>query len=326
MARKTLLLTLLIFISVRSPGQTTAQRGGEQGNTKTEQIKLTLTPSRTQAASDTSFAINAEIENTTSHPIFITPAFFTLTIPPEVDPAPNVGNISEWYAFLPGTGENGSESGKTVVALQPGSRTVAIFSLPKNPRLLQRFLAGVRLVPGEYKMHVVCAYWATFEDAEKRLPNYSTQVAETTLAVIAPPLAIFTGAAIGGLMAFVLLPALWLPVGKKFEEHNWKWKVFIVCRGLAASSLLSIIVTILLSRVSESQFLVRVSIQDFWGAVAIGFIVGASGTSVLQRWNLSQARQVSGAVTTPPTDIEEKKTQTANGAEADASASAAHAA
>src|SRR5208337_419926 len=302
MTRTTLLLTVLVLISLRTFGQAPTQGGGEQGNAKADQVKLTLKPSRAQAASDTSFAISAEIENTTAHTIFVTPTFLTLTIPPEVDPAPNVGAVSEWYAFLPGTGENGENSWKKVVAVQPGSRMLAIFSLTKNPSWPQRFKAAVRLVPGDYTMHVVCAYWKTLEDAQQGRPNYSTQIAETTLAVIAPPSAILTGAALGGVMAFLLLPTLWLPVSKKFEEHDWPWKIFIVCRGLGASSLLSVIVTILLSRVSESQFLVRVSIQDFWGAVAIGFIVGASGTSVLQRWNLSQAQKVPQGATVTPTN------------------------
>jgi hypothetical protein len=324
MTRTMLMLTALLLISAWTFAQ--AQRGTEQASPSADQIKLTLLPSRAQTASDTSFAISAEIENPTTHPIFISPTFLTLTIPPEVDPAPNVGNISEWYAFLPGTGETGENSSNQIVAVGPGSRTTAIFSLARNPSFAERFKAAVRLVPGDYRMHVVCAYWKTFEDAKQHLPNYSIQTAETTLTVIAPPSAILTGAALGGLMAFFLLPNLWLPVSKKFEEHRWPWRVFIVCRGLAASSLLSVIVTILLSRVSESQFLIRVSIQDFWGAVAIGFIVGASGTSILQRWNLSQARQESVPVTATPTNPEEKKIQTTNGTEADASASAAHAA
>lgn len=303
MTRTALLLTLLVFVSVGTFGQVSGQRsGGQQGGANADQIKLTIKASRTQAASDTSFAISAEIENTTTHPIFITPTFLTLTIPPEVDPAPNVGSVSEWYAFLPGTGENAENGWQTVVAVQPGSRMLAVFSLTRNPSWPQRLKAAVRLVPGDYTMHVVCAYWKTLEDAQKHVPDYSTQIAETTLTVIAPPSAILTGAALGGIMAFILLPALWLPVDKKFEEHRWPWKIFIVLRGLAASSLLSVIVTILLSRVSESQFLVRVSIQDFWGAVAIGFIVGASGTSVLQRWNLSQAQKAPQVPPATPKD------------------------
>jgi hypothetical protein len=189
-----------------------------------------------------------------------------------------------------------------------------------------RLIAGVRLVPADYTMHVVCAYWANFEDAEKRLPNYSTEVADLTVAFVAPLPTILGGAALGGFLAFILLPNLWLPVHKKFGEHHWAERVFIVFRGFALSSLLSVVVAILLSRVSDSQFVVKVSVQDFWGAVAIGFIAAASGTGVLQRWNLSQAQRVLPKATETPTNIEEKKTQLVKEAEADASTSAARAA
>ena len=47
--------------------------------------------------------------------------------------------------------------------------------------------------------------------------------------------------------------------------------------------LLSAIVTILLSRVSESQFLIRISITDFWGAIAIGFISNYLGYEILKK-------------------------------------------
>lgn len=293
--QRTLMLTLLVVASVPTFGQAAAPSGGEQVSAKSDQIRLILKPSRPQAASDTSFAIGAEIDNTTGRAIFVTPTSVSLAIPPEVDPAPKVGSISEWYAFFPGTGQNGENNWNKPVTVQPGSRTVAIFSLPRNPSWSERFKSAVRLVPGDYTVRVVCAYWDNFDDALQQKTNYSTQIAETTLTVIAPPAAILSGAALGGLMAFLLLPSLWLPVSKTFREHGLPWRIFIVCRGLAASSLLSVIVTILLSRVSESQFLVRVSIQDFWGAVAIGFIVGASGTSILQRWNLSQSRLLSQA-------------------------------
>ena len=52
--------------------------------------------------------------------------------------------------------------------------------------------------------------------------------------------------------------------------------------------MLSSIVTILLARLSETQFLVRVNVADLWGAIAIGFIASASGTAILQKYFLHQ--------------------------------------
>jgi len=284
-----LLILLVVMMCGGATGQNVAPAKTAQLVALPDEIKLTLEPSRGQIASDTSFALNALIENTSAHPIFLSPTSLTLTIPPEVDPAPDVAPGSQWYATLPATG--GEDKTGSVLALQPGSRTLAVFSMQKNPKWWQRLATSIRLVPGDYSVHAVCAYWNTAKDAEAGAANYSMLVAEQKVPFVSPPLAVFCGAALGGLLAFLLLPSLWLPVTKEFKDHKSIAKVGIFLRGLLVSSLLSIVITILLSRVSESQFLVRVSVEDFIGAVAIGFIAGASGTGVLQRFNVWQEQK-----------------------------------
>ena len=53
--------------------------------------------------------------------------------------------------------------------------------------------------------------------------------------------------------------------------------------GISVSALLSAVVTILLSRISESQFLIQVTVTDFWGAIAIGFVANYLGWNVLNK-------------------------------------------
>jgi hypothetical protein len=53
--------------------------------------------------------------------------------------------------------------------------------------------------------------------------------------------------------------------------------------GILGAALLSIIVTILLARLSETQFLIRITVADFWGAVAIGFVANYAGAEVLNK-------------------------------------------
>lgn len=327
MRRTILTLMPLVLLGAEVLAQGSAQhKGGPTLSARESQIKLTIKSSRAQLASDTAFEVSVQIENTSSNPIYITSNYLTLTLPPEVDPLPPKQNDwSQWRPVL-GTGVLEDPNVFTKVApVQPGARMLVTIPLTQQS-FWNRLKAGIRLVPADYTMHVVCAYWANLEDAEKRAPNYSTQVAELTVPFVAPLPTILGGAALGGFLAFLLLPNLWLPVQRKFREHERFEKTFIVFRGFALSALLSVVVAILLSRVSDSQFLVKVSVQDFWGSVAIGFIAAASGTGVLRRWNLSQARKFPQEATATPTDIEEKGNQTAKGTEADASASAAHAA
>jgi hypothetical protein len=47
--------------------------------------------------------------------------------------------------------------------------------------------------------------------------------------------------------------------------------------------LLSAIVTILLSRLSDTQFLIKVSVADFWGAIVTGLVAQYLGSKWLER-------------------------------------------
>ena len=180
-------------------------------------------------------------------------------------------------------------------------------------------------VPGDYTLRVVCPYYKNADDARNKSPNYFTQVAEITLPMVAAQTTILAGAALGGLMAFFLLPSLWLPMSREWTALNWWHKLFIVIRGLLVPALLSVMIAILLSRMSDSPFLIKVSVQDFWGAITIGFIAGTSGTAVLQRFTISQAeRQKSlverGITQVPSTSADETKRLSAEAARKEAEA------
>ena len=175
-----------------------------------------------------------------------------------------------------------------------------------------RKINALGFVPGDYTLRVVCPYWKNPDDARNKSPNYFTQVAESTLPMVAAQTTILIGAALGGLMTFFLLPSLWLPMTREWTALSWWHKLFIVCRGLSVSALLSVMIAILLSRMSDSPFLIKVSVQDFWGAIAIGFIAGTSGTAVLQKFTISQAEKQKslverGIAQAPPTGTDEKK-------------------
>jgi hypothetical protein len=61
-------------------------------------------------------------------------------------------------------------------------------------------------------------------------------------------------------------------------------RVFKQTYGLFGACLLSAIVTILLARISETQFLVKVTVNDIWGAITIGFFANYAGSKVLERF------------------------------------------
>ena len=53
--------------------------------------------------------------------------------------------------------------------------------------------------------------------------------------------------------------------------------------AFAASGLLSAIITILLARIAETQFIIKVSVSDLWGAIAVGFLINYGGWTLLER-------------------------------------------
>ncbi|MBV9037482.1 MAG: hypothetical protein JO182_23535 [Acidobacteriaceae bacterium] len=100
--------------------------------------------------------------------------------------------------------------------------------------------------------------------------------------IAAPQTVILVGALIGGLAAFYVLRSNKEKVTLDSYKHSSNEGK--QSRTLLGTLLLSAIVTILLARLSQSQFLIQVSISDFWGAIAIGFVASYYGPSLLDNW------------------------------------------
>jgi hypothetical protein len=41
--------------------------------------------------------------------------------------------------------------------------------------------------------------------------------------------------------------------------------------------------TVVLSRIAETQFFIKVSVSDFWGAIAVGFLANYGGWALLDK-------------------------------------------
>ncbi len=313
-------------VSTPPPSQETLD-AMKQGTTReVAPLRMALKTSRSQAPSDASFGVVAEIENVSDLPVYLDRV--TLILPPEIDPISGV--LSYWDLSVPTASDQASREGFPSLLL-PGSRTLAIVNLLKQPGTYQeepstdqsepstdqkdskktlsarisRHWQQLQFVPGDYTLRLVCSYRMITKEGQNSPPL--SQVAETTLPVVAAQTTVLAGAAIGGLMAFILLPNLWLPITKDFSKITRLHWTFVILRGVAMSCLLSVMVSILLSRMSDSTFLIKVSVQDFWGAITVGFLAGTSGTAVLQRFTIWQAEQQKrlvqrGLAPSPPGD------------------------
>jgi hypothetical protein len=244
-------------------------------------LEIKISSSRPQVPAGSGFGIAADITNKSNTTLFLNPKYFTMTPPPEIDP----GAPADWAPLIPGGPlVDPNNPYDKVIALGPGASTTAFWaggspSATPNESTLAPIWREVSLLnfpPGEYTIRIVGMYWRDADSARTKSLSYQTETASLKVIVVAPQWVILCGAILGGIIAYFLLPNIRLRPNR--------FDLF----GLFTAALLSAIVTILLSRLSETQFLIRVSINDFWGAIAIGFIVSASGTSILTRFSIAE--------------------------------------
>jgi hypothetical protein len=253
-------------------------------------IKITLAPSREQAVAGSNFGITGLVENVSGKPVYFTCSSFSMTAPPELDP----GGPNNWPAFFPDIQVPSIDSEKdpqayweryrkTVVVLKPGSKIPAFWSGKfrdedkdhvRDP--LRRFFRGLSFSPGKYTLTAVGGYWDDPAGPTDHADQARTQTAEMQELISAPQATILFGAALGGLFAFLLV---WKVDPSRYS--GWERGAWM---GVVSSILLSIIVTILLARLSDTQFFIRVTVNDLWGAMAVGFIGSALGPTILDKF------------------------------------------
>jgi hypothetical protein len=273
-------------------------------------LKITLKASREQASAGDFFGVTATIENISNQTVFFTGNSFSLTAPPEIDPE----GPSPWPAFFPGhysPGVSPEEYDKEVIALPPKSTIPAMWNQDyrRSPSQgvkesirdsIKDFFRGLKFPPGKYTLTVVGGYWDT-EDAASEESNegWHTQTADMQESIGAPQSTVVFGAILGGIFAFWLI---WR--NDRSLYRGWNKGIWV---GLLSAMLLSVIVTILLARLSETEFIIRTTVNDLWGAMAVGFIGAASGPTILQRFT-NALRSSRKAVPQPPKQHEQPPT------------------
>lgn len=260
------------------------------------QLEMTVRTSRTQISADSDFGVLVDLKNKSNSEIFLRPESVTMTTPTEIE----TGTPNPWWAVIPGGQEDPNANPDDrywmkVVRLGPGDSTTAFWSssasrsrVQGNPQgekskwwvrpsgQLLYWWSVVNFPPGEYNIKVVAQYWKDQQSAKDKANNFRSQTSETKVSVTAPEWVVLLGACLGGVLAYALLPKLRLsPRREGFWGAFW---------GVLTAALLSVVVTIFLDRISQSQFPVRITVGDLWGAIAVGFIAAGSGTNYLKKW------------------------------------------
>jgi hypothetical protein len=270
--------------------ETTQQQTALRGNTEANAapLRVSIEASRPNPTAGSGLGVFAELTNLSKMPIVLHENEIALAFAPELDPTmAGVG----WYASFPSEWhfESDGKPKYATYTLAPGDSYKALFVRdPSHPtgdsswenasalRLLftQAFteFRYVFFSPGDYKIVVTGTYHVVGQDT----PRSFQQTA--IVRVSAPQSVVFLGAALGGLIAFILFPKKRITSGSRVRI------AVAMIMGAAGSCLLSVMATILASRIADTQFFVRVSVNDLWGAAAVGFIANLAGARLLERF------------------------------------------
>ena len=283
-------LPLLLVLALTSSANASAPVSKKAPEPSSIEVKLET--SRTQITPGLGTGVTAEIKNVSDSMIYIYEKTTTLTLPPEMESS---GEIDGWYATFPTiTHKAGEEYYNNQFALKPKDSYNVYWTTqntnenPTKIRPLDALLAQLRFIffpPGDYKLSVSVQYWT---DPLRPKDDYRTITQSATVHVAAPELVVLLGASFGGLIAYIILPQArkklisTVAVNEVTDLRTFFSRFTHELTGFFGAILLSAIITILLSRISETEFLLRVTVNDFWGAVAIGFVANYAGATALQ--------------------------------------------
>jgi len=266
-------------------------------------VKAVIATSRPEVTTSGTFGVYADLQNLASEPITLFPREVTLVVQPEVGRNPDC--VFEYDAFFP-TEPNVATAAPLggPIVIPPKEHYQAFWGLGTGEAscLGEAELKGVSawvkqraknlksfvgFLPGDYGFSVIGKAYLTPDG--KKANTYHTFVQTAKLHVGITQLQSMVAAMIGGLLAYFVVGLREggeLRTLKREESDNKrsslsKWGVIL--RSLASAALLSSVVTIILSRLSETQFPIKISVSDFWGALTVGFIAYFTGNKIIDR-------------------------------------------
>lgn len=274
-------------------------------------IELTMKTSVEKLTAGEPWTIFATMSNHSKFPIWIVDATTTLLVPFEVS-RDNVGSKGAFFPTISPRGEN------EIIRIEPNSGyTFRYKNDDSSNGILGHIFSVVEkyafFIPGIYDIHSVIHVWVAPPEIEQgKVKNYGDTItinSSISKAIESSPWVLIVGASIGGILCFKLERYFQNESIQKTEtqrenpieisdrittnssnpimERLKKFPIlyFIVQEIFSwlPSILLTSSVTILLSRLSTTDFLVAVKINDIWGAVVVGFIIQWKGYPFLSR-------------------------------------------
>jgi hypothetical protein len=135
----------------------------------------------------------------------------------------------------------------------------------------------LNFAPGEYLFTIDAKFYLP-EPADDR--DYHTFTQTTQLKLTIPQFYSMWAAAFGSVLAYLVTI---LGAGATADSRAGLVKGMVVLRNVASSALLGAAITIVVSRLSDTQFPIKVSVNDIWGAITVGFVSYFAGNKIIDK-------------------------------------------
>ncbi len=254
-------------------------------------LEIVFSPFRRPISAGREFTITTLLRNRSPrHTLYFTEKDLTLSSPAAFKQPVKYGHIT---LLGPHTGDSTTPR---PFALRPSSEvTMTWYGNNRQSSSLFHFLNYTFFSPGEYNLAINARYWI---DSTKNITtlqpaDYFSCTNNVIVSASAPEGVLLLGAAIGGLIAYLIFPRrrttnlVTAPLDWSLPLRTWTRRVTVTVGsslpGAFGAMLWAALVTILLSRLAKTDFVVQISVPDFWGAIAAGFIAQYGGTKWLER-------------------------------------------
>lgn len=255
-------------------------------------VDVTLHPSRAVPIAGELWSISGEIHNRSEVPIWIVDNTTRVSLAPEMyGISKRTGSVSAFFPTI------ASRASSEIVRIDPGAKYAVVWKLDPiaekggtgvEPGTIKRILNAISdyafFSPGTFRVLATVHVWQVLPevDEEGLVTNTGSSFPITVsqgIPMEASPWVLILGAACGAILCFVLQ----LLMGRIASGQTVAEWAKTVGLGATSAVILSGVVTVLISRLATTDFLLVIRVKDIWGAIATGFAIQWFGFPLLER-------------------------------------------
>jgi hypothetical protein len=294
-----------VALSSQTPQIVPSDATASSSTSTSRYLRVTINPSTANIVEGAVYGLDAELDNVSNVPVIVQLSNLQLAVQPELAPA---DFSCTWFY-------DASTNGLASIAMLPGDHFTVFFdtgakanaqALKDDPVCAANFWSRLRrrldFVPGNYSFVVIGKFTFTpptpIGTASGSAPpdpggsakpeeHYFAQTASLPVSIDQAQIILYAG--LGGLLAFLVMSFRRANTLSEYagtvqaKSSDPARKVVIILREAGGAILLSATVTVIAARLSTAAFPVKVSVNDFWGALTVGFVAYFVGGSFIDK-------------------------------------------